>query len=73
MQTLASAIKDSQSTFGNRQSEIKIAGNKILASAIAYKNRAIDHSKNNGRMGYGVRIGIMVMIITATFGRWKVN
>jgi hypothetical protein len=46
----------------------------ILASAIAYKNGAIDHSKNNGRMSYGVHIGIMMMtIMTSTFGRREVN
>lgn len=73
MQTLGSAIKYSQSTFGNRQSKIKIAGNTILVSAIAYKSRAIDHSENNGRMGYGIRIGITMMMIKATFGSWKVN
>lgn len=74
MQTLGSAIKYAQSTFGNRPSETKIVGNMILASAIAYKNGAIDHSKNNGRMSYGVHIGIMMMtIMTSTFGRREVN
>lgn len=48
MKTLGSAIKYAQSTFGNRPSKTKIAENTILASAITYKNGAIDHSKNNG-------------------------
>lgn len=48
MQTLGSAIKHAQSTFGNGPSETKMAGNAILASAIAYKNGAIDHYKDNG-------------------------
>jgi len=48
MQTLGSAIKYAQSTFGNGPSKTKIVGNTILASAIAYKNGAIDHYKDNG-------------------------
>jgi hypothetical protein len=51
MQTLGSAIKYSKSTFGNRLPEIKIAANTILASAVAYKNRAIDHSKKQWKDG----------------------
>jgi len=48
MQTLGSAIKYAQSTFGNRRSKTKIAENTILVSVTVYKNGAIDHSKNNG-------------------------
>jgi len=75
MQTLGSAIKYAQSTFANRPSKTKIAGNTILASAIAYKNGTIDHSKDNGWMSYDVHRGMMMMMMmmTATFGRRKVN